>query len=113
MPDVNDMDLVREYCARRSEPAFETLVRRNGSLVYSAALRQIGNPAQAEEITQAVFVLLARKAASLWPDAVLAAWLHETTRHVAASFVRGEIRRRRREHEAYMQSTLQPSSKEH
>ena len=104
------MDLVREYCARQSEPAFETLVHRHVNLVYSTALRQVGNLAQAEEITQAVFVILARKAARLRPQTVLAAWLHETARYVAASFLRGEIRRRRREQEAYMQSTLQPSS---
>jgi uncharacterized protein (TIGR03435 family) len=110
MAEVTDMDLVREYCARQSEPAFETLVHRHVNLVYSTALRQVGNPAQAEEITQAVFVILARKAARLRPQTVLAAWLHETARYVAASFLRGEIRRRRREQEAYMQSTLQPSS---
>ena len=110
MPDANDMDLVREYAARNSEPAFETLVRRHVSLVYSVALRQAGNPAQAEEITQAVFLILARKAARLRPDTVLAAWLHETARFASASFLRGESRRRRREQEAYMQSQLQESS---
>lgn len=106
MPDATDMDLVREYAARQTEPAFETLVNRHVSLVYSTALRRVGNPASAEEITQAVFIILARKAAKLRHDAVLPAWLHETTRHVAASFLRGEIRRRHREQEAYMQSTL-------
>ena len=90
MPDANDMDLVREYATRNSEPAFETLVRRHVSLVYSVALRQVGNPAQAEEITQAVFLILARKAARLRPDTVLAAWLHETARFASASFLRGE-----------------------
>ena len=65
MPDVTDMELVREYCARQSEPAFETLVHRHVNLVYSTALRQVGNPAQAEEITQAVFVILARKSAAV------------------------------------------------
>ena len=110
MPDANDMDLVREYAARNSEPAFETLVRRHVSLVYSVALRQVGNAAQAEEITQAVFLILARKAARLRPDTVLAGWLHETARFASASFLRGESRRRRREQEAYMQSKLQESS---
>jgi RNA polymerase sigma factor (sigma-70 family) len=110
MPDANDMDLVREYAARNSEPAFETLVRRHVSLVYSVALRQAGNPAQAEEITQAVFLILARKAARLRPDTILAAWLHETARFASASFLRGEQRRRRREQEAYMQSQLQESA---
>jgi RNA polymerase sigma factor (sigma-70 family) len=110
MPDANDMDLVREYATRNSEPAFETLVRRHVSLVYSVALRQAGNPAQAEEITQAVFLILARKAARLRPDTILAGWLHETARFASASFLRGESRRRRREQEAYMQSKLQESS---
>ncbi len=104
------MTLVREYAARNSEPAFETLVRRHVSLVYSVALRQAGNPAQAEEITQAVFLILARKAARLRPDTVLAGWLHETARFASASFLRGEQRRRHREQEAYMQSKLQESS---
>jgi uncharacterized protein (TIGR03435 family) len=110
MPDANDMDLVREYATANSEPAFETLVRRHVSLVYSVALRQVGNPAQAEEITQAVFLILARKAARLRPDTVLAAWLHETARFASASFLRGELRRQRREQEAYVQSKLQEST---
>ena len=109
MLDATDMDLVREYAAQQTEPAFETLVNRHVNLVYSTALRRVGNPASAEEITQAVFVILARKAAKLRPNIVLPAWLHETTRYAAASFLRGEIRRRHREQEAHMQSTLQPS----
>jgi hypothetical protein len=67
MLDANDMDLVREYITRNSEPLFETLVRRHVSLVYSVALRQAG------EITQSVFLILARKAARLRPDTVMAA----------------------------------------
>ncbi len=110
MPDANDMALVREYATANSEPAFETLVRRHVSLVYSVALRQVCNPAQAEEITQAVFLILARKAARLRPDTVLAGWLHETARFASASFLRGELRRHRREQEAYVQSKLQEST---
>ncbi len=37
----DDMALVREYAASQSERAFETLVARYVSLVYSAALRQV------------------------------------------------------------------------
>ncbi|MGZ4963547.1 MAG: RNA polymerase sigma factor [Limisphaerales bacterium] len=109
MANATDMDLVRQYAARQAEPAFEMLVKRHVNLVYSTALRRVGNPAAAEEITQAVFIILARKAAKLRPDTVVPAWLHETTRYVAASFLRGEIRRRHREQEAYMQSSLQSS----
>jgi RNA polymerase sigma factor (sigma-70 family) len=110
MPDANDMALLREYAAGNSEMAFETVVRRHVSLVYAIAMRQVGNPAHAEEITQAVFLILARKAARLSPGTVLAGWLHETTRFAAASFLRGEQRRHRREQEAYMQSKIEESS---
>jgi tetratricopeptide (TPR) repeat protein len=80
MPDVSDMDLLRDYQRQGSEEAFAELVRRHVNLVYSAALRHAGIAAHAEEITQAVFVILARKAAGLRPDTILDAWLYETTR---------------------------------
>ncbi len=110
MRDASDMDLLREYARQNSEAAFAELVRRHVNLVYSAALRHAGIAAQAEEITQAVFVILARKAATLREGLVLEAWLFETTRLTALSFLRGERRRQFREQEAYMQSVLQEST---
>ena len=104
MDHIDDMGLLREYALRNSEPAFATLVARHVDLVYSAALRQIGNHYRAEEITQAVFVILARKARSLGPGTVLPGWLFQTTRLTAANYLRAETRRARREQEAYMQS---------
>ena len=100
------MDLLRAYHDEGSEAAFAELVRRHIDLVYSAAWRQVGNPSHAEEITQAVFVVLAKKAGSLRANTVLEGWLHTTTRLTALSFLRGEYRRQRREQEAYMQSAL-------
>jgi uncharacterized protein (TIGR03435 family) len=105
MPDANDMELLADYARHGSEAAFAELVQRHVALVYSAALRHVGIPAQAEEITQAVFIILARKAGSLRPGTILEGWLHETTRLTALSFLRGERRRQFREQEAYMQST--------
>src|ERR1700691_2372824 len=105
MPENNDIDLLQEFCLLGSEPAFASLVERHINLVYSTALRHVGNTAHAEEISQAVFIILARKAAGLRPDTVLEAWLYETTRLTALSFLRGERRRQFREQEAYMQST--------
>ena len=104
------MKLLREYARQNSETAFAELVCRHINLVYSAALRHVGIAAQAEEITQAVFVILARKSASLREDQILDAWLFETTRLTALSFLRGERRRQFREQEAYMQSILQESA---
>src|SRR5665213_3395 len=110
MHDASDMDLLRDYARQGSEEVFAELVRRHINLVYSAALRHVGIAAHAEEITQAVFVILARKAVSLRTDTVLDAWLYETTRLTALSFLRGERRRQFREQEAYMQSTLPEST---
>src|SRR5215468_7630185 len=104
MSSMDDMQLLREYASRNSEEAFATLVSRHIDLVYSAALRHVGNHHQAQEISQAVFVILARKARSLSPATVLAGWLFRTARLTAANYLRTEIRRARREQEAYMQS---------
>ena len=102
----DDMALVREFAASHSEPAFATLVQRHLGLVHSAALRQVGDAHLAEEIAQAVFLILARKAPSLGPKTILSAWLYRTTRYAAADALKANRRRQAREQEAYMQSTL-------
>jgi RNA polymerase sigma factor (sigma-70 family) len=109
MCDSSDMELVRDYVRLNSEAAFAEVVQRHIGLVYSAALRHVGVAAQAEEIAQAVFIILARKAASLRADTLLDGWLFETTRLTALSVMRSERRRQFREQEAYMQSTLAKS----
>jgi RNA polymerase sigma factor (sigma-70 family) len=106
MQDATDMELLRDYLRQGSEEAFARVVRRHVGLVYAAALRRVGNAGQSEEITQAVFIILARKAAGLRADTVLEGWLYETTRLTACSFLRQERRRQAREQEAFlMQNT--------
>jgi RNA polymerase sigma factor (sigma-70 family) len=106
MPDANDMDLVREFARHNSEAAFTELVRRHLNLVYSVARRCTGNDGDAHDVTQAVFIILARKAAGLREKTLLTGWLYETTRFAAARLLRTNARRHAREQEAYMQSTL-------
>ena len=102
----DDMALLREYAQSNSEPAFATLVSRHINLVYSVALRQVRDPHLAEEVTQAVFIILARKARSLAPKTILSGWLCRTARNIAANTLRTERRRQSREQESQMQSTL-------
>ena len=104
MQEIADSELLRQYAVEGSEPAFAALVARHLNLVYSAAFRKTGNPHMAEEIAQAVFIILAKKAAALPKKTILPGWLYQTARLTAANFLRNEIRRTRREQEAYMQS---------
>src|SRR5436190_9042054 len=105
----DDTALVQEFAATQSERAFETLVARHVHLVHSAALRRTGDAHLAEEITQAVFIIFARKAGSLGKKTVLSSWLWRTTQFAAADALKTQRRRQQREQEAYMQSTQENS----
>lgn len=98
--EMDDRALLREYVERRSEAAFEALVGRHLEMVYSAAWRQAGDADLAEEVTQAVFVLLARKARSLGGGVVVAGWLYRTACFTARRALRDQTRRRLKEKEA-------------
>src|SRR6266446_1745723 len=97
---IDDMELVRQYARCKSEEAFATLVARHINLVYSVALRQVRDAHLAQEITQAVFIILARKAASLGPKTILPGWLCRTARYASANALTIQRRRQRREKEA-------------
>jgi len=101
------MELLREYARQNSESAFAELVSRRIGLVYSAALRQVRNPDQAAEITQAVFILLAQKAGEISDKTILTGWLFKATRFTALAQMRSVARRRQREQEFHMHSESQ------
>lgn len=102
MHELDDSTLLREFTEGASESAFAELVARHVNKVYSVALRYTRNPHEAEEITQAVFVILAQKARRFRKSVILSGWLYQTARLTAITFIRSEIRRTRREQEAFM-----------
>jgi len=80
--------------------AFSELVRRHVDLVYFTAMRLMGDADAAKDVTQAVFLALARKPSELAKHPVLSGWLHCTARNLSAKNVRSEVRRKAREQEA-------------
>ena len=96
----DDPSLLRRFASDRSELAFAELVERHVNLVYSAALRQVGGDAhRARDVSQQVFIELARHAPALLGHPVLTGWLYTTAHHIACKVMRAERRRRAREKE--------------
>src|SRR5260221_1339736 len=96
-----DKQLLTQYAATGAHEAFAQLVARRIDLVYSAALRQVHDAHLAEDVAQAVFVILARKARAVAESrAPLAAWLLTTTHLVALDALRKLARQRKHERKA-------------
>lgn len=97
---MTDHDLLRQYASDRSQPAFAELVRRHAEWVRAAAARQVRDTHLAEDVTQAVFMVLAKKAPSFGEGKPLAAWLFGVLRLVTRRALRDEQRRRHHERRA-------------
>src|SRR5438046_2234420 len=96
--DKTDQQLLQAFVERRDQDAFAAIVERHAEMVYSAALRQAGSAA-AEDVTQAVFIVLARKARKI-DGATLAGWLINAARLISKDAQRREWRHRKREKKA-------------
>src|SRR5690348_14692344 len=106
---MSDIDLLRQH--REGSPtAFADLVKRHIPWVYGMARRQVRDPHLADDITQAAFILLHRKAPNFPADGALIRWLHQTTWYAARVAQRNAARRKQRESEAALQRTMTTSS---
>ena len=104
---TDDAKLLRDYARDGSEASFGELVSRYVDLVYATALRQVnGDMHLAQDVTQSVFIDLARRAGVLSAVTVLGGWLYRHTGFTASKAVRSEQRRRIREQEAVNMNTL-------
>ena len=97
----SDHELLRRYARDGDHAAFAQIVRRYVGLVYAAARRQTrGDAHLADDVTQAVIIVLARRAGSIAPGSVLASWLLVVTRHCAQNALKIQSRQRIHEHRA-------------
>lgn len=107
----SDAQLLHQYATQSSESALAEVVRRYVDLVYSAALRRLnGNRSGAADVTQSVFVSVAKNARSLADHPALGAWLHTATRNAALNFMKAEQRRHQVEAAAASDPALDPET---
>jgi len=94
---------LRRYAESGSEEAFAAVVQKSLPLVYGAALRRLSSDVHAaEDVSQLVFMAVARDASKLADHPDITGWLFTTTRFIASKSLRTRARRQEREQEVYM-----------
>jgi RNA polymerase sigma factor (sigma-70 family) len=95
---LSDAQLLERFAAQRDDQAFAALVARHGPLVWAVCRSILRDPHDVEDAFQATFLILARKAHTLWIGDSLCRWLYRVGYRVA-QHARDELdRRRTREH---------------
>ena len=100
---TDDFELLTTWRDERSQAAFEQIVRRHVALVLGVCRRELLDSHSAEDATQAVFVILSKKAGSIRAGTVLEGWLFNTARNVCSNIRRKERARLRHERAAGLQ----------
>jgi RNA polymerase sigma factor (sigma-70 family) len=96
----SDACLLARFLASRDEAAFAALLRRHGPMVFGVCQRLLHRNQDAEDVVQAVFLLLARKAATIHKRASLGCWLHGVAQRLCIGLKRQEMNRLKRQQQA-------------
>jgi len=96
---MDDWELLEQFRSERRERAFAELVERHAGLVYGVCRRRLGNAHLAEDVTQAVFVLLARRPPKRRGNSALPGWLYQTAVYACMNAMRSERVREKHERE--------------
>lgn len=95
---ITDSELLEQFASSGSQAAFAKLVQRHGAMVRAVAMRVLANHHDAEDVTQAVFIKLAKEAGKLMGQASVAGWLHTVSRHLSLNTHKSRESRQKREH---------------
>src|SRR5712692_4681052 len=106
---LSDAELLEQFIALREEAAFEVLVRRHGPLVWSACRRVLESEHDAEDVFQATFLVLARRANSIRKRKSVASWLYGVAYRLAHKLRSEQSQRRAHEKEAVLRPPADPA----
>src|SRR5579862_7105567 len=111
LAEATDSQLLERFVADQEEQAFNALLRRHGSMVLSVSRRVLGNHHDAEDVFQATFIILARKARAIRKRHSVGGWLHGVAQRVAMKArSRADCRRTKEQHAATMRKpNLEPA----
>ena len=108
--DASDASLLKQYIRQRDESAFAAFVRRHGPLVWRVCRRLLRHSQDAEEVYQATFLVLARRAARIRKPAALASFLYGVAYLIARKAQADHFRRQSRPAEPIAEPVGDPAS---
>src|SRR5215831_354304 len=83
LAEESDSQLLERFTASHEESAFTALLKRHGAMVLGVSRRVLPTMQDAEDVFQATFLLLARKATSIRKQASVGCWLHGVAHRLA------------------------------
>src|SRR5229473_1512167 len=96
----SDGQLLERFTSRRDESAFASLMRRHGPMVFGVCRRVLPRVHDSEDVFQATFLLLARKAGSIRKQESVGSWLHGVAYRLAVAAKTQAARRQAHERRA-------------
>src|SRR5215468_7986278 len=100
LAEATDGQLLERFCTRQEEAAFAALLQRHGPMVLGVARRVLRQQQDAEDVLQATFLVLARKAGSIRKRESVASWLHGVAYLLAVEATNQRARRLAHERQA-------------